>query len=31
MDQRTHAWIALRALALIEDEGTAKKLVELLR
>jgi hypothetical protein len=31
MDQKTHAWIALRALKLIEDEGQMKGLVKLLK
>lgn len=30
MKQRAHAWIALRALKLLEDDGRAKELVELL-
>lgn len=31
MDQRTHAWIAIRAIGLLEEEGTNKELVRLLR
>ena len=31
MNRRTHAWIAVRAIALLEDEGKSKKLVELLK
>jgi hypothetical protein len=31
MDQKTHAWIALRALKLIEDEEQMKSLVKLLK
>ena len=31
MEQRTHAWIAVRAVALLEEKGSNKKLVELLR
>lgn len=31
MDQRTHAWIALRAMALLEDEKKSKNLVALLK
>ncbi len=31
MDQRTHTWIAIRAIALLEDEGRENNLVSLLR
>ncbi len=31
MNQRTHAWIAVRAIALLEDEGNSKRLVDLLK
>ncbi len=31
MDQPTHAWVALRAMALLEDEKKSKKLVALLK
>jgi hypothetical protein len=31
MNQRTHAWLAIRAVALLEDTGLAPNLVELLR
>ena len=31
MDQRTHAWIAIRAVALLEDSGEAPELCTLLR
>jgi hypothetical protein len=31
MDQRTHSWIAIRAVALLEQEGTEKNLTSLLK
>lgn len=31
MNQRTHSWIAIRAIALLEDENDEKNLVKLLR
>ena len=31
MDQSTHSWIAIRALALLKEKGEAKNLVELLK
>lgn len=31
MNQRTHAWIAIRALRLIEDEGGAPQMINLLK
>jgi hypothetical protein len=31
MNQRTHSWIAIRAIALLEDENDQKNLVKLLR
>jgi len=31
MNQRTHSWIAIRAIALLEDEGSEPELVELLK
>ncbi|MBN2180802.1 MAG: hypothetical protein JW715_02720 [Sedimentisphaerales bacterium] len=31
MNQRTHAWIAVRTIALLEDSGKAKNLVKLLK
>lgn len=31
MDRRTHAWIAVRAIALLEDEGKNESLVRLLK
>ena len=31
MNQRTHAWIAVRAIALLDDQGENPKLVELLK
>ena len=31
MDQRTHAWIAIRAVALLDDEGACPNLVKLLK
>lgn len=31
MNQRTHSWIAIRAIALLEDENVEKNLVKLLR
>jgi hypothetical protein len=31
MDQRTHAWIAVRAIALLEDENKKSRLVQLLK
>jgi hypothetical protein len=31
MNQRTHAWIAVRAVALLEDEGSCPELVNLLK
>jgi hypothetical protein len=31
MNQRTHSWIAIRAIALLEDEGSASNLVKLLK
>ena len=31
MDQRTHAWIAIGAIKLLEDEGQSKRLVDLLK
>ena len=31
MDQRTHAWIAIRAIALLDDEGKTQNLVNLLK
>jgi len=31
MNQRTHAWIALRAIKLLEDEGEVPRLLELLK
>lgn len=31
MNQRTHSWIAIRAIALLEDEGEKKNLVKLLK
>jgi hypothetical protein len=31
MDQRTHSWIAIRAIALLEEEGKAPSLVKLLK
>ncbi len=31
MDQRTHAWIAIRAIALLEDGGESKDLVKLIK
>lgn len=31
MDQRTHSWIAIRAIALLEDEGKEQNLVSLLK
>jgi hypothetical protein len=31
MNQRTHSWIAIRAIALLEDENKEKNLVKLLR
>jgi hypothetical protein len=29
--QRTHSWIAIRAIALLEDEGLEKNLVKLFK
>ena len=31
MNQRTHSWIAIRAIALLEDENKERKLVRLLK
>lgn len=31
MNQRTHAWIAIRAIKLLEDEGSVPSLVELMK
>jgi len=31
VEQRAHSWIAIRAIALLEDEGTQKNLVSLLK
>lgn len=31
MNQRTHSWIAIRAIALLEDENHSKRLVDLLK
>ena len=31
MNQRTHSWIAVRAIALLEDENTERNLVRLLK
>lgn len=31
MNQRTHAWIAIRAIRLLEDEGSVPSLVELMK
>jgi len=31
VNQRTHSWIAVRAIALLEDEGASKNLVKLLK
>ena len=31
MNQRTHAWIAIRAIKLLEDEGQTERLVDLLK
>ena len=31
MNQRTHAWIAIRAIKLLEDENQSNKLVKLLK
>lgn len=31
MDQETHTWIAIRAIALLEDEGSEKGLINLLK
>lgn len=31
MNQRTHAWIAIRAIKLLEDEGQSERLVDLLK
>lgn len=31
MNQRTHSWIAIRSIALLEDEGVEKNLVKLLK
>lgn len=30
MNQRTHAWIAIRAIKLLKDEGKTENLVKLL-